>query len=241
MEAESRNIERKFRLMKDDEQDTKNKTGVDSRKAFTRRGAVKAAATAIIGTAAARRAKASERDEIANRLYPYSLNLARVNQLLATKETDTGPRQYLKLVDQVAQKLVADPALASTILSSVDGVMLVNLFNMNRETLEPLVGRLDGRTREGRIRKILHASEFFREVAGFDRSGLLEGTEEYSTIRLLSCNPEGVVHPDSSSSSSSSSGSTCGSCKPSSSWFLGCCIIHDWNWTAGMSGCSPCS
>ncbi len=155
---------------------------------------------------------------------PLDLNRGRLQALMADAD---GKAQYLAMVEQVAQAMTHDKTYASAMLACVNNVELLNLYNKNRVEIEAVIGKLDGRTSLGRYKKILHASEFFRGVNSLDGVNLVTGTEEQALYA--------------SSSSSSSSGSVCGSCVPTVNWFLGCCIIHDWDWTAGMSGCSPCS
>jgi hypothetical protein len=132
--------------------------------------------------------------------------------------------EYLQAVREVKDYLLSDPAARAAFLESCDPMMLTMLYNANRATLEPVVGAHDGRTKDGRLMKIIHAAELFEGASGTDNAGLGTTGEELQIYA--------------SSSSSSSSSSSCSGCDIGGT-LLGCCIIHFWGWTSGGS-CSPC-
>ena len=145
------------------------------------------------------------------------------NKLKLLTEDAKSRTQYLAMVDEVVGAMVKDGHIAAQVVTNTDSVLMVNLFNANRKRLEAVVGKVDGRTTEGRYRKIIHATELFEDVSGFDSAGLLHGAEEFGATAELS-----------------SSSSSCSGCDAGGSSFLGCCIIHFWGWSASDSGCSPC-
>lgn len=129
--------------------------------------------------------------------------------------------EYLKAVSQVVQYLSTDAYARAAFLESADAATLTLLYNANASRLEPLFGKIDGRTREGRLAKIVHAAELFAGASGTDRSHFSTGDATNS--------PQLAAELESSSSSSSCSGCDVGGT------LLGCCIIHFWGWTSG--GC----
>lgn len=129
--------------------------------------------------------------------------------------------EYLKSVSQVVHYLSTDSYARAAFLESADAATLTLLYNANASRLEPVLGKIDGRTREGRLAKIVHAAELFAGASGTDRSHFNVGDRAGS----------GMTEAELASSSSSSS---CSGCDVGGT-LLGCCIIHFWGWTSG--GC----
>jgi hypothetical protein len=129
--------------------------------------------------------------------------------------------EYLKAVSQVVQYLSTDAYARAAFLESADAATLTLLYNANAARLEPLLGKIDGRTREGRLAKVVHAAELFAGASGTDRSHFTTGEGGNRT--------QDMAELVDSSSSSSCSGCDVGGL------LLGCCIIHFWGWTSG--GC----
>ncbi len=156
----------------------------------------------------------------------FALNASKFKHIA---ENPKACMEYVTAVEEVVKAMVSDAKFGSAVLEGVDSVMLINLFNENRGVLEPVLGRMDGRTVEGRYRKILHASELFENVSGFDRVGYESGSEE---AIVFSSGVQSSATPASSSSSSS--------CAPGGATNYGCCVFHYWGWICGGS-CSPCA
>lgn len=131
-------------------------------------------------------------------------------------------QEYLQAAKEVRDYLLRDAEARAAFLSSCDPVLLTLLYNENRTAVESLVGANDGRTREGRLMKIIHAAELFKGASGTDSAAFGRNAEELQIY----------------ASSSSSSSSSCSGCDVGGS-LLGCCIIHFWGWTSG-GACSPC-
>jgi hypothetical protein len=149
----------------------------------------------------------------------HPLQTEKFNKLANDSRTRT---EYLKSVTEVTRYLAKDAYARAAFLESADASLLTMLYNANRKTLEPVLGKLDGRTLEGRLSKIVHGAELFVGASGTDRS-------HYHTFE-----GEDAVMVMSSDSSSSSSGGSCSGCDVGGT-LLGCCIIHFWGWTSG--GC----
>ncbi len=212
----------------------------DTSRKTSRRTALKGLVTGAIASTTiglgSRPARAGQQDPTTAALQNYRMNHPRLDDM---KGNPASRDQYLAMVQRVSSAMTQDPKLATTVLGCLDSVTLLNLFNQNRKEIEAVVGRVDGRTSEGRYAKMLHASELFENVNNFDRTKLLGDSEEIALYTRSATGEDALFAVE--SSSSSSSGSVCGSCGSSSYWFLGCCIIHNWDWSAGMSGCSPCA
>ncbi|MEJ2694874.1 MAG: hypothetical protein P8166_18125 [Candidatus Thiodiazotropha sp.] len=139
-------------------------------------------------------------------------------------EDERARKEYLAAVDEVADYLMEDTAALAEFLQNTDTVSMTLVYNENRDTLEPVIGRLDGRKKRDRVVKLLHAAEMFDNAPGRDQAMFGVGAEELELY----------------SSSSSSGSSACSSCDAGGSSLLGCCIIHFWGWTHSGS-CSPCN
>jgi len=191
-----------------------------------------AAGGAIVGAAAGqsptqlKQFAAAQDQTFAKQLAAVQEHKVAVNKLKLLSTDPKCLKQYLDMVDEVVQSMLKDPKVAAQVLGHIDSVLLVNLFDANRREIEPVIGKVNGRSVEGRYRKIIHATELIEDVSGFDSSGLLHGAEEIGGFQNISV--------------SSSSSSSCSGCDAGGSSFLGCCIIHFWGWSASDSGCSPC-
>jgi hypothetical protein len=137
-----------------------------------------------------------------------------------------GCAEYVAAVDEVVEQMLDDPEFANTILENTDGVGLIRTFNNNRKQIEPFIGKIDGRTKAGRYKKLIHASELFHNVSGMDGVDFGDNSEELMVYRA-EAGDEAVIS------------STCSGCSPSDPAVLGCCIVHFWSWSEGGS-CSPC-
>jgi len=152
-----------------------------------------------------------------------ALNAKKLQELKNNQQT---LKQFKQSVDAVVQNMVRDREFASMIMENADSVQLVNLYNSNRNTLDGLVGKIDGRTRVGKYCKVVVAAELFDNVSGLDEVKFVAGSEE------VSYGGNGAVPLGSSS--------TCSGCDPDDTAILGCCIVHFWGWTCTGS-CTSCS
>jgi hypothetical protein len=181
-----------------------------SRRSFLKKGGVVAAAGAVgLG--------ASSKAEVAK----TTLNQNRMEQLRSSAKA---AKEFAASTRQVARSMTQDPAFAIKLLQNVDSVQLLNHFNANRTELEAIVGRVDGRTTEGRYVKILTASELLSGANNLDGMELATASEDLGAF--------GAATPADSVS--------CSGCDAMGASFLGCCIIHFWGWSSTGS-CTPCT
>lgn len=137
-----------------------------------------------------------------------------------------GCAEYVAAVDEVVNQMLKDAQFANTILENTEGVRLIDVFNQNRKNIEPYIGKVDGRTKAGRYKKMLHAAELFHNTSGVD--GVELGADSEELLVYKEAAGDVVIS------------STCSGCSPSDPAVLGCCIIHFWTWSEGGS-CSPCN
>ncbi len=78
--------------------------------------------------------------------------------------------RWVASAKDLATKLNQDDALRERFLTNTESVRLVRLYNDNEAAFEPMFGKVDGRTREGRMLKMVISAEMFDNVAGFDFS-----------------------------------------------------------------------
>jgi len=202
---------------------SKDKSLGEGRRDFLKKvgvaGAVVGAATAVGGGMVANQVLAASAKDNG-----FRFNFSRM-QLLA--DDAEGSAEFAAAVDEVVQQMMSDAEFANTILENTDGVGLIRAFNNNRRQIEPLIGKIDGRSKAGRYKKILVASELFQDVSGMDGVNFGDNSEELAVYRA-EAGGEAVI------------ASTCSGCDPSDPAILGCCIIHFWTWSEGGS-CSPCN
>lgn len=203
-------LQNKAEVPKEDRRDFLKKVGVA--------GAV-GAATAVGGSMMASPVFADNANDNG-----FKFNFSRMKLLADDPE---GSAEFANAVDEVVAQMMNDAEFATTILENTDGVGLIRAFNNNRRQIEPLVGKIDGRTKAGRYKKILFASELFQDVNGMDGVNFGNDSEELAVYRAEVGN-EAVIS------------STCSGCDPSDPAVLGCCIVHFWTWSEGGS-CSPCN
>ena len=127
---------------------------------------------------------------------------------------------FVAATDHIIEDMLSDSDFANLLLESTDSIKLINSFNSHRRTLEPLVGKVDGRSKAGRYKKMIVAAELCSGAGGLDSAGYTQGSEEFS-----------LVHQTASS---------CSGCDRDDWAVLGCCIVHFWGWTYGGS-CGSCS
>jgi hypothetical protein len=106
--------------------------------------------------------------------------------------------------------MIKDPELRMSFLENTEGTLLVRIWNENKDILEPVLGHIDGRNLEGRLKKMVHVSELFDGVSGLDGVYMGEGDEGNSAQLSI----------------------WCPSC-PACFWatHIGCCVTHYWGWS----------
>jgi hypothetical protein len=138
---------------------TKKGTG---RRSFLKTGAVAIGAAAVGGAACS--TTATPQAPVATMAAPV-INAEKLQMFINDPALQ---KTWLTQVKEVAQQLVADATLREKFLSRTESVRLVKLYNDNLSVIEPLMGKVDGRTPEGRMVKMVVAAEIFDNVAGFD-------------------------------------------------------------------------
>lgn len=189
------------------------KQGSQSRRSFLTKGGVVAAAGAIGITGVPAGAAAAPK---------IGLNVNRMEQL---RHSTKAAQEFAAATRKMAKSLMSEPDFAIKVLQNVDSMQLVRHYNEHRAEFEAILGKVDGRTTEGRYVKILTASELLTGVNSLDGVELAAASEDLGVFG----NGAGTV--DSVS---------CSGCDAMGASYLGCCIIHFWGWTSTGS-CTPCN
>jgi hypothetical protein len=160
--------------------DKKRKKGITKkgagRRSFLTTGAVAIGAAAVGGAACSTTSSGT----IATMATP-SINAEKLQMFINDPALQ---KSWIAQVKDVAHQLATDATMREKFLTRTESVRLVKLYNDHESVLEPMIGKLDGRTLDGRMTKMVIAAEIFDNVAGFDFA--YEGLE-YQDDKCCSC------------------------------------------------------